>query len=413
MVRASVQRWVRLVVTLLIGLPVAAGCQPQSRRSPFRAPFSCLAPEETPQLIPPGVTLAGPQFCDQRLRPPRHVLALSSGGLYGAYSAGFLSGWSRTGTRPEFDVVTGVSTGALAAPFAFLGPEFDDRLQQLYTGVRAEDVFRVRSWVTIPFKDAVASSAPLQELIDSQINQELMSRLAEEHRKGRRLYIGTTNLDTRRLVVWDMGAIASLPSPQGCRLFRDVILASCSVPGMLPPVMFNVEVDGKLVPEMHVDGGVSSQIFVPSLVFRAAAQGVTLGIPIVPGATGNLYAVVAGKLYPDANPIRRKVLPILGATTQSMMYAHCRSELMSLYGQSQLAGMQYHLTALSQDILVNAETLISIDQKEMTKLCTEGSKDGLAGPAWRYVPPDICPGEGDNVRPGVHVPNSAVIPNGR
>ncbi|HEV3387126.1 MAG TPA: patatin-like phospholipase family protein [Gemmata sp.] len=397
-------RWHHLVAFLLIGLAQTAGCQPASREAPFRPPTPHPnAQNEVPQWVPSGVTLAGPLAPDPGLRPPRHVLALSSGGLYGAYSAGFLSGWTKTGTRPEFDVVTGVSTGALAAPFAFLGPEFDDRLQQLYTGVRAEDVFRIRTWVTIPFKDAVASSAPLQELIDSQINQELMRRLAVEHRKGRRLYIGTTNLDTRRLVIWDMGAIASMPSPDGCRLFRDVIVASCSVPGMLPPVMFNVEIDGLQYTEMHVDGGVSSQIFVPSQVFRAAAKELPVGIPVLPGATGNLYAVVAGKLYPDVNAVKRRVLPILGATTQSLMYAHCRSELMSLYGQAQLAGMQYHLTALRQDVNVNAETLISIDQNEMTKLCLEGGKDGLAGPAWRYAPPDICPGDGDFVRGGLRL----------
>lgn len=402
------------MVALPIGLAILAGCQSDSRRVPFRPPFARpLAPADAAPVVPPGVTLGGPVVLDAGLRPPRHVLALSGGGLYGAYSAGFLSGWTKTGMRPEFDVVTGVSTGSLAAPFAFLGPEFDDRLQQLYTGVRAEDVFRVRSWVTIPFKDAVASSSPLQELIDSQINQDLMARVAAEHRKGRRLYIGTTNLDTRRMVVWDMGAIASLPCPNGCRLFRDVILASCSVPGMLPPVMFNVVVDGQQYTEMHVDGGVSSQIFIPSHVFRAAAKDMPLNRPTMPGATGNVYAVVAGKLYPDASPIRQRVLPILGATTQSLMYAHCRAELMSLYGQSQMAGMQYHLTALSQDVIVNAETLISIDQKEMTKLCVEGTKNGLAGPAWRYGPPDISPGDGDYVRGGLQLKSPDVIPAGR
>lgn len=415
MVRASLLRYgVQLAVPLLIGLAILAGCQSPSRQFPPNSnSVRPLNPADASPLVPAGVTLAGPLTPDAGLRTPRHVLALSSGGLYGAYSAGFLSGWTKTGTRPEFDVVTGVSTGALAAPFAFLGKEFDDRLQQLYTGVRAEDVFRIRTWVTIPFTDAVASSTPLQELIDSQVNQELLGRIAAEHRKGRRLYIGTTNLDTRRLVIWDMGAIASLPHPQGCRLFRDVILASCSVPGMLPPVMFNVEIDGQKYTEMHVDGGVSSQIFVPSLIFRAAAKEIPPNTPVVPGSIGNLYAVVAGKLYPDACPIPRRVLPILGATTQSLMYAHCRSELMSLYGQSQLAGMRYHLVALNQDVAVNAETLISIDQKEMTKLCVEGSKDGLAGPAWRYAPPDICPGDGDAVRGDLRFRSNSIVPCGR
>jgi hypothetical protein len=164
--------------------------------------------------------------------------------------------------------------------------------------------------------------------------------------------------------------------------------------------MFKVVVDGRQITEMHVDGGVSSQIFVPSQVFRTAAKDVPVGIPVVPGATGNIYAVVAGKLYPDACTVPQRVLPILGATTQALMYAHCRSELMSLYGQTLLAGMRYNLTALRQDVLVNAETLISIDQNEMTKLCKEGTKDGLAGPAWRFAPPDIAPGDGDYARSG-------------
>jgi predicted acylesterase/phospholipase RssA len=386
-------------------LAVVAGCRSPSRRVPFEPPNArALAPVDIPRAVPAGVTLAGPLVHDSTMRQPRHVLALSSGGLYGAYSSGFLAGWSDTETRPEFDVVTGVSTGALIAPLAFLGSEYDDRTQQLYTSVRAEDVFRIRAWVTIPFKDAVASSAPLRKLIESQVTDEMMQRIAVEHRKGRRLYVGTTNLDTRRLVIWDMGAIACRPAPEGVRLFRDVLLASCSVPGMLPPVMFSVEVDGRMATELHADGGVSSQIFVPSVVFQAASSAVVpAGGPVVPGASGNLYAVVAGKLYPDASPVRRRVLPILGSTTETIMYAHCRAELMSLYGQARLAGMQYHLTALRQDMQVNAETLMSIDQDEMMKLYAEGRRDGAAGPAWRYAPPDIAPGDGDFVRAGLRL----------
>lgn len=340
---------------------------------------------------------------DPGLRPPRHVLALSSGGIYGAYSTGFLAGWTKAGTRPEFDVVTGVSAGALAAPFAFLGPEFDDRLQQLYTNVRAEDVFTIRTWVTIPFKDSAASSAPLRKLIESQITQPVLDRIAAEHRKGRRLYVATTNLDTRRLVVWDMGLIAAQPCPQGCRLFRDVLLASASVPGMLPPVTFTVEVDGQQATELHVDGAVASQVFVPSMVFRAAGANSSPGATVLPGANGNLYAVIAGKLYPDASPVKPRVLRILGATTETILYAHCRAELMSLYGQARVAGMQYHLTALRQDAVVNVQSNISIDPQEMTKLYAEGLKDGVVGPAWRYAPPDICPGDGDFVRGGLRL----------
>jgi hypothetical protein len=164
---------------------------------------------------------------------------------------------------------------------------------------------------------------------------------------------------------------------------------------MLPPVPFTVDVDGKPTTELHVDGGVASQIFVPAVVFRAAVANTPPGTPVVPGANGNIYAVVAGKLYPDANVVKQRVLRILGATTEAIMYAHCRAELMSLYGQARLAGMQYHLTSLRQDMAMNVETLMSINQSEMTRLYAEGLKDGVGGPLWRYAPPDICPGEGD------------------
>ena len=391
-------RWrVRLGTAVLLGLAALVGCHsPPGRRTPFRLPTAQNNQPELPTLVPAGMTLGGPLDPDPGMRPPKHVLALSSGGLYGAYSTGFLAGWTASGTRPEFDVVTGVSTGALVAPLAFLGPEFDDRLQRLYTGVRAEDVFRIRAWVAIPFTDAVASSAPLRRLIETEVDRGMLDRIAAEHKRGRRLYVATTNLDTRRLVVWDMGAIACLPPQEGSKLFRDVLLASASVPGMLPPVSFRVEVDGHMMTELHADGGVSSQIFVPSVVFRTAAGANPAGCPVLPGAGGNLYAVVAGKLYPDAGPVRHRVLPILGATTSTILYSHCRAELMSLYGQARLAGMRYHLTSLRQDTLVKIDTNMCIDQAEMTRLYAEGVKDGVAGPTWRYAPPEVWPTEGDS-----------------
>jgi predicted acylesterase/phospholipase RssA len=392
-------RWrVGLAVTLL-ALAVAAGCQPSGRRPvSTRLP---LAKGDPPARVPPGVLLAGPAAEDPGIRPPRHVLALSSGGLYGAYSTGFLAGWTKTGVRPEFDVATGVSVGALIAPYAFLGSEFDDVAMDLYTGVRAEDVYRIRAWVTIPFKDAVASSAPLKRLIQSQISQALLDRVAEEHRKGRRLYVATTNLNTRRRSVWDMGAIAALPAPLGAELFRDVLLASCSVPGMLPPVAFSVPgPDGNCVTELHVDGGVTAPVFVPSAVFRAAEGNTPPAVPVLPGGNGNVYVVVAGKLYPDAGPVRRRVLPILGSTTESLMFAQCRAELGNLYGRTQLAGMRFHLTALRQDVEVNAETLISIDPDEMAKLYREGERDGAAGPAWEYGSPELYDPPAGYVRGG-------------
>lgn len=391
---------------------LAVGCRGPNRPVPFTPPIhSPLAPVDDPcspdspsaqsgmalsrEACPydPGDSLGCP------MRRPRNIIAFSGGGAYGAYSAGFMSGWTHTGNRPEFDVVTGISTGSLIAPFAFLGPEYDSRLGRLYTGVRASDVFRIRTWVLIPFKDSVATSLPLRNLIESQISPALMEMIAAEHRKGRRLYIGTTNLDTRRLVVWDMGAIACRPAPDSFQLFRDVLLASCSVPGMLPPVKFDLEVDGRRVTELHADGGITAQMFVPSHVFARAAA------PLAEGEkaeTGNFYAVVAGKLYPDAYPVKAKVLPVLGASANALIYSYCRADLSTLYGMAQAAGLRYHVTALTSGFKT-LENSVDFNQVEMQKLFDEGHCQGIYGPAWMKGPPSISPGDGDFIRNGLRL----------
>jgi len=385
---------------VIIGLlfAVTIGCQPSRtvERPPKHRPTASV---DGPAVVPPGVILNSPADLVVGLRAPQHVLALSSGGLYGAYSAGVLDGWSRTGTRPEFDVVTGSSTGALIAPFAFLGSDYDAQAAQLYTGVRAEDIFRVRAWVTIPFRDSVATTAPMRKLIQNQINQPLMEKIAAEHRKGRRLYVGTTDLASKRAVIWDMGAIAALPCPDGCALFRDVLLASASVPGVFPPVPFEVVVDGRRETEWHVDGAITAPLFMPPGVFAAAAlqTGPAFNPNPTPGAP-NFYAIVAGKLYPDAGPVRRRILPVLSATTGALLYAQCRAELANMYWQSRLSGMRYQMIALRQDAEIQADTSVSINQELMLKLYQEGLSDGQAGPSWMYVPPALSPCDGNYAR---------------
>ena len=397
----------------IAGLGCHAG---KNRPIPFTPPLAeALAPIDDPcdaSAVPPSMTMANTPNCGPYdlaasdscpMRKPKNIVAFSSGGAYGAYSAGFMDGWTKSGTRPEFDVVTGISTGSLIAPFAFLGPEYDARMAQLYTKTQPSDIFRVRTWVLIPFKDSLATSQPLRNLIESQITTELMTKIATEHRKGRRLYVGTTNLDTRRMVVWDMGAIACRPCPEGCRLFRDVLLASCSVPGMLPPVKFDLEVDGKHVTELHVDGAATAQLFVPSHVFALANAGITGDATNATNAeTGNLYAIVAGKLYPDAEPVRAKVLPVLGATTSALIYAYCRADLSNLYGMSRASGLRFHLTALRPGF-PTLETSVSFEPKALQQLFQEGVAQGSSGPAWKSGPPTLSPGDGDYIRNGVRL----------
>jgi predicted acylesterase/phospholipase RssA len=201
-----------------------------------------------------------------------------------------------------------------------------------------------------------------------------------------------------------MGAIACRPCPEGCTLFRDVLLASASVPGVFPPVEFQIEVDGHRETELHVDGAITAPLFMPPGVFATAATiaGPQFNPHPPPGAPC-FYAIVAGKLYPEAGPVRRRILPVLSATTGALLYAQCRAELANMYWQSRLAGMRYHMIALRQDTNINADTAVSFDPEVMKKLYAEGQNDGAAGPRWSYVPPALSPCDGDYARGGTRL----------
>jgi hypothetical protein len=176
---------------------------------------------------------------------PHHYLAISGGGSQGAFGAGILVGWTASGTRPEFTLVTGVSTGALTAPFAFLGPDYDDELKHFYTDTSTKDIMIKHSFLTTIEGDSAASTAPLKARIQKAFDDEFIARIAAEHSKGRRLYIGTTNLDATRPVIWDIGAIAASGAPGANALIHEIILASTSIPVAFPPVFIDVEAEGQ------------------------------------------------------------------------------------------------------------------------------------------------------------------------
>ena len=187
-----------------------------------------------------------------------NYLAISGGGQRGAFGAGLLCGWTEAGTRPEFTVVTGVSTGALIAPFAFLGPEYDHVIKELYTSYSTTDIVKPRSSLKTLLGDAATDSTPLREKLVRYIDEDVMAAIAAEYKKGRVLDIVTTNLDAARPVAWNIGRIASSGSPHALQLIRDVMLASASIPAAFPPVMFDVEANGKRYDELHVDGGATA-----------------------------------------------------------------------------------------------------------------------------------------------------------
>src|SRR5262245_42055855 len=212
-----------------------------------------------------------------RTRPAqtRHFLALSGGGDDGAFGAGLLTGWSARGNRPEFDMVTGVSTGALSAPFAYLGRAYDQNLTQLYTETSARDIFNRRPLlVAAVASDSLVDNAPLRTMIEHYVDATMVQKIAEEYAKGRLLFVLTTNLDQSRPVIWNIGAIAASNNPKARHHIIDVLLASASIPAIFPPVMLDVTVDGQKRQEMHVDGGTIAQVFFypPSFSISSAAK---------------------------------------------------------------------------------------------------------------------------------------------
>lgn len=256
-------------------------------------------------------------FADRRatgLGAGPKVLAISSGSDKGAFSAGYLAGWTATGRRPKFDLVTGVSTGALEAPFAFLGPAYDAELKALYTGITSRDIYRARTVSGLFGGPAFADTRPLRSLIEQRLSEGLIDRIAAEHRQGRRLLVMTTNLDAARGVVWDMGAIAASGSPQRYALFRRVILASASIPGIFPPVLIGVDADGRHFSEMHVDGGTTSSLFAlpPALLWGDGGTSLE--------RTGSAITLLYnGQLALDYQVVKPKAFSIMGRALSTVI----------------------------------------------------------------------------------------------
>ena len=328
--------------------------------------------------------------------PKRSILALSGGGSFGAYSAGVLCGWTETGTRPKFDVVTGVSTGALIAPLAFLGPEYDAQLRALYTTVGNRDIFKLKDPISTVFSDSIADPTPMAEGIASIVTPEFLAAIAAEHKAGRRLYAGTTALDTGRQVVWDLGAIACRGTSFDLVLFRKILLASAAVPGFFPPVHLPVVVGDQYLEERHIDGGVTAAVFFrPPHVPEGQATG-----PASASLYGSdLYLIVAGKLYPDPNHVRDKALAIAGSSITTLISSQTRGDLVRLYTACVLTGMNFRLTAIRPGFQTPASSATFVPE-EMTRMFAEGTRVAGTGEAWRPTPPGVGPGEGVFQRAG-------------
>ena len=227
-----------------------------------------------------------------------HILALSGGGAFGAFGAGALVGMSQAGERPDFAVVTGVSAGALIAPYAFLGSSWDAKLAESYTSGSAAHVLHLRALGAV-FGSSLYQGAPLARLIDQYVTDDLLQSVAAEAAKGRLLLVATTNVDSGEPVIWDLGSIARYGAENAHVLFRDVLVASASVPGMFPPVVMHFHKDGQTYDEAHVDGAVTLPFFVAPEFAAVAQDG-------APQRGTSVYVLIDGSIdeLPQATRLR-------------------------------------------------------------------------------------------------------------
>jgi hypothetical protein len=300
-------------------------------------------------------------FMEAVPREPGQWLVLSEGGADGAFGAGVLAGWTKAGARPPFSVVTGVSTGALMAPFAFLSPAYDDRLRELYLKVTAADVFEAGATNT-----SLLDSWPLAASIERNVDTKLLADIAAEHRRGRRLFIITTNLDAGRPVAWNMGAIAERGNA-ALPLFRQVLLASSSIPGVFQPVMLNVEAQGRRFQEMHADGGTTGPFYVgPQQLLLGAA---TDRLPAT-----QIHIIIHGKLTPEFEQTEASTLKILGRSMSVALQSALRAELSAVHARAKHDGVGITVASVDRDF--SHESRGAFDPEYMKALFELGFEQG-------------------------------------
>jgi predicted acylesterase/phospholipase RssA len=297
--------------------------------------------EKPPGLLRENIETALEADYDGIMHQEHNYLAISGGGANGAYGAGLLVGWSKTGTRPQFTMVTGISTGALTAPFAFLGPAYDEELEEVYTTMDSSSIFHRRRLWSIIGGDSLVDSAPLARVINKYVTDELIAEIAVEFRRGRALFVGTTNLDAGRPVIWNIGRIADSGDPGAGDLIRSILRASASVPGMFPPVYIEVTApDGTTYTEMHVDGGTSSQIFLyPS---RADWSGIMelLDVKGRPDA----YLIRNSRILPEYDPVSPRLGAIAGRSVDSLIRSQGIGDAYRIATQAKRDGIDAKIT---------------------------------------------------------------------
>jgi hypothetical protein len=315
-----------------------------------------------------------------RLRPA-NFLAISGGGDDGAFGAGLLCGWADTGKMPSFKLVTGVSTGAMIAPFVFLEGAYKDRLRTLYTTIKPDNILETRGLYGALFGDALADTTPLFQLISRYVDEQMLADIAREYAKGRLLLIGTTSLDEQRPIIWNIGAIAATGRREALELVRKIVLASAAIPGAFPPVMIEVEAGGRRYQEMNVDGGAVVQTFLypPDIGLRVNLHSGKYA------RERHAYIVRNGRLDPDWASVDRRFLTIVGRAIATMIHYSGYNDILRIYATTKRDGVDYNLAYIEEDFPNTKHE--NFDPGYLRALFDYGYAKGNRGSPWHKAPP--------------------------
>jgi len=345
--------------------------------------------DELPADIGARVEILRKQFgsdggLDVFSHPPTY-LALSGGGANGAYGAGFLKGWSESGERPELFIVSGISTGALIAPYAFLGSDYDEDLERLYTGMATSDLAAPKSLIRGALSDSFFDTRGLKDLLRWEIDEHMILEIAREYKRGRRLLIGTTNLDAQRPVIWNIGAIAQVGTKEANQLIRDILLASASIPGVFPPVRINVKVGEQVYDELHVDGGVTTQVFIYPSQIDLERAAVDLGI----SGDQTMYVIRNGYLDARWSEVNLKLSSILLSSVDTIIRTQGLGDLYRIYLGAMRDEADFKLAYIPEDFELEADELF--DPEYMSALFDLGYEQARNGYNWSSAPPGFIP----------------------
>lgn len=312
-------------------------------------------------------------------------LALSGGGPDGAFGAGLLNGWTKRGDRPEFTIVTGISTGAIVAVFAFLGSDYDDELTEIYTTYKTEQLVTPTIFAALTGGTSVTDASGYRALIERYVDDEVVAKLAAEQKKGRALLIGTTNLDAARPVVWNISAIAATGDPNAARLIHDVIQASSAIPAAFPPGIIPVVTeDGKRYDEMHVDGGATQQVMFFSTEFPVKQIDEAVGVQF----DRSIYVVINNSLRKPYKPVRPRVIAIAGAAASSLIGGAGTGDVYKIFAIAERDDIELNVISIPKGFDLEAEE--PFDPVYMKALYDIGYNEGVSGAKWSNIPPDFA-----------------------